>query len=139
MKRRSFLAGAIIAATAPAMPKDGPADARPATAAKKPAVKGILELNPPELVEPMLQNMQMRAIRADKNGPTPQQEQLTLLHFADIHHDTRNLRRVMEFAARYKDVYGQLFAPDGNARDGVVVTEGAEVYQPGWVGLILSM
>ena len=102
MKRRSFLAGAIIAATAPAMPKDGPADARPATAAKKPAVKGILELNPPELVEPMLQNMQMRAIRADKNGPTPQQEQLTLLHFADIHHDTRNLRRVMEFAARYK-------------------------------------
>ena len=46
---------------------------------------------------------------------------------------------VGEFAARYKDVYGQLFAPDGNARDGVLVTEGAEVYQPGWVGLILSM
>ena len=46
---------------------------------------------------------------------------------------------VGEFAARYKDVYGQLFASNGNARDGVVVTEGAEVYQPGWVGLILSM
>ena len=79
MNRRSFLAGAIIAATAPAMSKDGPAYARPATAAKKPAVRGILELNPPELVEPMLQNMQMRAIRADKDGRTPQQQQLTLL------------------------------------------------------------
>ena len=46
---------------------------------------------------------------------------------------------VGEFAARYKDVYGNLFASDGTPREGVWVTEGAEVYQPGWVGLILSM
>ena len=41
---------------------------------------------------------------------------------------------VGEFAARYVNVYGHL---DG--ADGVVVTEGAEAYLPGWVGLILSM
>ena len=41
---------------------------------------------------------------------------------------------VGEFAARYEDVYGHL---DG--ADGVIVTEGAEVYLPGWVGLVLSM
>ena len=41
---------------------------------------------------------------------------------------------VGEFAARYEDVYGHL---DG--ADGVIVTEGSEVYLPGWVGLILSM
>lgn len=41
---------------------------------------------------------------------------------------------VGEFAARYEDVYGHL---DG--LDGVVVIEGAEVYLPGWVGLILTL
>ena len=41
---------------------------------------------------------------------------------------------VGEFAARYESVYGHL----GEA-DEVVLTEGAEVYLPGWVGLILSM
>lgn len=41
---------------------------------------------------------------------------------------------VGEFAARYESVYGHL---DG--QDGVVLTEGAEAYLPGWVGLILSM
>ena len=41
---------------------------------------------------------------------------------------------VGEFAARYESVYGHL-----DASDEVVLTEGAEVYLPGWVGLILSM
>lgn len=41
---------------------------------------------------------------------------------------------VGEFAARYADVYGHL-----DASDGIVVTEGAEAYLPGWVGLIVSM
>ena len=41
---------------------------------------------------------------------------------------------VGEFAARYANVYGNL-----DVSDGVVVTEGAEAYLPGWVGLILSM
>ena len=40
---------------------------------------------------------------------------------------------VGEFAARYASVYGHL-----DASDEVVLTEGAEVYLPGWVGLILS-
>ena len=42
---------------------------------------------------------------------------------------------VGEFAARYEDVYGHLNASDV----GVLVTEGAEAYLPGWVGLILSL
>ena len=63
---------------------------------------GILELNPPETVLPILQNMRMRAIRRVKGAPPPQQEeQLVLLHFSDIHNDVVNLRRVMEFASHY--------------------------------------
>ena len=42
---------------------------------------------------------------------------------------------VGEFAARYEDVYGHLDASDR----GVLVTEGAEAYLPGWVGLVLSL
>ena len=42
---------------------------------------------------------------------------------------------VGEFAARYEDVYGHLGASDR----GVLVTEGAEAYLPGWVGLVLSL
>ena len=42
---------------------------------------------------------------------------------------------VGEFAARYEDVYGHLNASDR----GVLVTEGAEAYLPGWVGLVLSL
>ena len=41
---------------------------------------------------------------------------------------------VGEFAARYTDVYGNL-----DTSRGAVLTEGAESYLPGWVGLILSM
>ena len=68
-----------------------------------PDVKGIHELNPPETVLPILQNMQMRAIKAPPHGsPLFQREQLTLLHFADIHNDVNNLRRVMDFARRYR-------------------------------------
>lgn len=64
--------------------------------------KGILELNPPETVLPILKNMRMRAIRRVKGAPPPQQEeQLVLLHFSDIHNDVVNLRRVMEFASHY--------------------------------------
>ena len=42
---------------------------------------------------------------------------------------------VGEFAARYVDVYGHIDTADG----GVLVTEGAEAYLPGWVGLVLSL
>ena len=41
---------------------------------------------------------------------------------------------VGEFAARYANVYGNL-----DTSDEVVLTEGSEVYLPGWVGLILTM
>ena len=41
---------------------------------------------------------------------------------------------VGEFAARYVDVYGRNL----ESSDEVVLTEGAEVYQPGWVSLILA-
>ena len=47
---------------------------------------------------------------------------------------TRFAMVVGEFAARYGDVYGNL----DTSRD-VMLTEGAETYLPGWVGLILSM
>ena len=65
-------------------------------------MKGILELNPQETVLPVLQNMRMRAIKPVKGvPPEPQEEQLVLLHFSDIHNDVENLRRVMEFARHY--------------------------------------
>ena len=41
---------------------------------------------------------------------------------------------VGEFAARYATVYGQL-----ETADEAILTEGAETYLPGWVGLILTM
>ena len=65
-------------------------------------MKGILELNPPETVLPILQNMRMRAIKPVNGAPPqPQEEQLVLLHFSDIHNDVVNLRRVLEFADHY--------------------------------------
>ena len=112
MKRRSFIVGSFLAATTAAN-SGGAQLAAPAktggprscAAAKPlaPAPRSILELNPPETILPMLQNAQMRAIKPEpRKPPVYQQEQLTLLHFADIHNDVKNLRRVMEFARHYK-------------------------------------
>ena len=125
MQRRSFIVGSFLAATAggaqlaaPANPDSaqpggprscatanpGPAKTGgPRSCAAAPAPRSILELNPPEQILPLLQNMQMRAIKpVPHKPPVYQQEQLTLLHFADIHNDVKNLRRVMEFANHYK-------------------------------------
>ena len=106
MKRRSFLTGSLLAAAScnalgsPTAAPSAPAAAGPRSCA---AAKGILELNPPETILPILQNMQMRAIKpVPHKPPAYQQEQLVLLHFADIHNDVKNLRRVMEFARHYK-------------------------------------
>ena len=113
MKRRSFIVGSFLAATAAAN-SGGAQLAAPANAgsastggprgrAAAPAPRSILELNPPETILPMLQNAQMRAIKPEPHKPPVyQQEQLTLLHFADIHNDVKNLRRVMEFARHYR-------------------------------------
>ncbi len=106
MKRRSFLTGALIAAATPDMlAADAPTAAtkQPPIPSAKPAAKSIIELNPPETLLPILQNMQMRAIKpTPRKPPIYQNEQLVLLHFADIHNDVKNLRRVMEFALHYK-------------------------------------
>ena len=125
MQRRSFIVGSFLAATAggaqlaaPANPDSaqpggprscaaanpGPAKTGgPRSCAAAPAPRSILELNPPEQILPLLQNMRMRAIKpVPHKPPVYQQEQLTLLHFADIHNDVKNLRRVMEFANHYK-------------------------------------
>ena len=77
-----------------------------------------------------------------KEGNAPKAAELIFLSPAmSLDSVPESLRRsckfamvVGEFAARYEDVYGHL---DG--ADGVIVTEGSEVYLPGWVGLILSM
>ena len=107
MKRRNFLAGALLAAAAPDMLGANAIDAAPqpstAPVATGSATRSIIELNPPEFLLPILQNMQMRAIKpVAHKPPVYQQEQLILLHFADIHNDVKNLRRVMEFARHYK-------------------------------------
>ena len=106
MKRRSFLTGALIAAATPDMlAADAPTAAakQPPIPSAKTAAKSIIELNPPETLLPILQNMQMRAIKPSPHKPPIyQKEQLVLLHFADIHNDVKNLRRVMEFALHYK-------------------------------------
>lgn len=76
-----------------------------------------------------------------KEGSAPKAEELIFLSpgmpLGDV---PENLRKsckfafvVGEFAARYENVYGSL-----DASDEVVQIEGAEVYLPGWVGLILS-
>ena len=107
MKRRNFLAGALLAAAAPDMLGANAIDAAPqpstAPVATGSATRSIIELNPPEFLLPILQNMQMRAIKpTPRKPPIYQSEQLVLLHFADIHNDVKNLRRVMEFALHYK-------------------------------------
>ena len=106
MKRRSFIVGSFLAATAAANAGSANTGGPRSCAAVKPpapAPRSILELNPPETILPMLQNAQMRAIKPEpRKPPVYQQEQLTLLHFADIHNDVKNLRRVMEFARHYK-------------------------------------
>ena len=76
-----------------------------------------------------------------KEGAAPKAEELVFLSPGmPIDSVPESLRRsckfafvVGEFAARYKNVYGNL----DNSAD-VVQIEGAEVYLPGWVGLILS-
>ena len=95
MKRRTFLTGALLAATAPVPTVSAaPAPAKNGTGTQADE-KGILALNPPETVLPILQNMRLPAIRVNKKGhPIPQEPPLTLLHFADIHNDAVNLRRV---------------------------------------------
>ena len=106
MKRRSFIAGSLLAAASCEALHGAPAEAAPATVKGKspaPVDRSILKLNPPKDILPMLQNMQMRAIKpVAHKPPVYQQEQLILLHFADIHNDVKNLRRVMEFANHYK-------------------------------------
>lgn len=103
MNRRTFLTGALLAAAAPVPTMSAaPAPARNGTGTQDDG-KGILALNPPETVLPILQNMRLPAIRVNKKGhPIPQEPPLTLLHFADIHNDAVNLRRVMAFYNHYR-------------------------------------
>ena len=98
MNRRSFIAGSLLVATggaqlaatatAPtgaaalvAAEPGGPRSCAAAPAAPRPT--SILALNPPETILPVLQNMQMRAIKpVPRKPPVYQQEQLTrLLYF----------------------------------------------------------
>ena len=102
MNRRGFIAGAFMAA-APYPLVSAEKAVPTSSGATADGGRGILRLNSPEQVLPMLQNMRMRAIRTDRNfHPVPQQAQLTLLHFSDIHNDVANLRRVMEFYLHYR-------------------------------------
>ena len=78
-----------------------------------------------------------------KEGKAPKAAELIFLSPAmPLDSVPESLRRsckfamvVGEFAARYVDVYGHIDTSDG----GVLVTEGAEAYLPGWVGLVLSL
>ena len=81
MKRRSFIVGSFLAATAAANAGSANTGGPRSCAAAKPpapAPRSILELNPPETILPMLQNAQMRAIKPEPHKPPVyQQEQLT--------------------------------------------------------------
>lgn len=87
-------------------------------------------------------NLCREYVRLWKAGDAPKAEELIFLSPGmPLDSIPDGLRRsckfamvVGEFAARYTDVYGHL-----GASNGVVLTEGAEVYQPGWVGLILTL
>ena len=76
-----------------------------------------------------------------KKGKAPIADELIFLSpgmpFRDVPYELRKRCRlsmvVGEFAARYAEVYGKL-----DTSNGVVLTEGSEVYLPGWVGLILT-
>ena len=87
-------------------------------------------------------NLCREYVRLWKEGGAPSAEELIFLSpgmpLADVPKDLRRACRfvmvVGEFAARYANVYDHL-----EGSDEVVLTEGAEVYLPGWVGLVLSM
>lgn len=100
MNRRTFLSSAILAASAPSIGDVLDKSKRPVKS-RTDASGDILALNPRERILPVLQNMRLRAIRSKKGHSFRQQHQLMLLHFADIHNDVVNLRRVMEFRRHY--------------------------------------
>ena len=103
MNRRSFLASSLLTVASCETLGATPGKLSKSTPANRTEEKSILELNPPETILPVLQNMQMRAIKpVPHKPPAYQQEQLVLLHFADIHNDVKNLRRVMEFTRHYR-------------------------------------
>lgn len=76
-----------------------------------------------------------------RKGRAPIADELIFLSpgmpFSDVPYELRKRCRfamvVGEFAARYAEVYGKL-----DTSNGVLLTEGSEVYLPGWVGLILT-
>ena len=86
-------------------------------------------------------NLCREYVKLWKEGGAPKAEELIFLSpgmpIGDVPESLRRSCKfafvVGEFAARYKNVYGDL---DDSAD--VVQIEGAEVYLPGWVGLILS-
>ncbi len=86
-------------------------------------------------------NLCREYVRLWKEGGAPKAQELIFLSpgmpIAEIPEDLRKSCTfafvVGEFAARYENVYGNL-EDSGD----VVQIEGAEVYLPGWVGLILS-
>ncbi len=86
-------------------------------------------------------NLCREYVKLWKEGGAPKAEELIFLSpgmpLADVPGELRKSCSfafvVGEFAARYENVYGNL-----DASDDVVQIEGAEVYLPGWVGLILS-
>ena len=111
---------------------------KPRTA--KPAGKGILELNPPETVLPILQNMQMRALRAQRRGTAePRHDQLTLLHFADIHNDADNLGRVMEFARHYRPYLTDVLLTGDIAGGNWNVWRDEMMAVPGFTGVLKTL
>ena len=86
-------------------------------------------------------NLCREYVKLWKDGVAPKAEELIFLSpgmpIGDVPESLRRSCKfafvVGEFAARYEDVYGCL-----DTSDEVVQIEGAEVYLPGWVGLILS-
>ena len=139
MRRRNFLTGSLLAAV-PGGIFASTAPASPVKSVKGQAAdsveKSILELNPPEMVLPILQNMQMRAI----NGKNVyQREQLTLLHFADIHNDVKNLRRLMEFANHYKPYLTDVLLTGDIAGGDWSVWNKAMMEVPGFTGVLKTL
>ena len=80
-------------------------------------------------------------IKAWKRGGAPKATELVFVSPeipigsvpAGLRAECRFKMVVGEFAARYVDVYGRL-----EPSDEIILIEGAEVYIPGWVGLVLS-
>ena len=140
MKRRSFLAGSLLGimpggAFAAATPVPLKAQQKKGDL-KANAEKSILELNPPEMVLPMLQNMQLRAIN---RKCAYQREQLTLLHFADIHNDVNNLCRVMEFAGHYKEYLNDVLLTGDIAGGDWCVWKKAMMTVPGFTSVLKTL